>query len=194
MAQLFTPACNTLARLAVPVLVLAVLGVMTAMVLAQRTDWKTDAHLSRPQPVPFSHRHHAGELGIDCRFCHVRVASDAAASLPPAAICMKCHSQVWTDAAVLEPVRASWREGTPLRWSRLYDLPDFVYFNHSIHVQKGIACSNCHGEIEDMAQTAKAVPLHMGWCLHCHEHPPASDRAATEVAAARLLDCTVCHR
>jgi hypothetical protein len=163
--------------------------------------------------VPFSHRHHVGELGIDCRFCHADAERSAAAGLPGAGICMKCHAELWTTAAMLEPVRASWRTGTPLYWSRVHDLPDFVYFDHSVHLRKGVGCSTCHGRVDEMALTWKAVPLQMNWCVDCHEHPQGRLRPRTQLydmawqpagaddlagryhlALEQLGNCSVCHR
>ena len=123
---------------------------------------------TRQQPVPFSHRHHAGELGIDCRYCHTSVEKSSFAGVPPTQTCMTCHSQIWTNSSMLEPVRASYRTDKSLAWTRVNALPDFVYFDHSIHVAKGIGCTTCHGPIAEMPLTYRAGTLYMSWCLDCH--------------------------
>ncbi|WP_245413512.1 cytochrome c3 family protein [Mangrovicella endophytica] len=170
------------------------------------------------QPVPFSHRHHAGELGIDCRYCHTGVEKAAFADLPPTETCMTCHSQIWTNAAMLAPVRKSLADNRPLRWQRVTSLPDYVYFDHSVHVSNGVGCSSCHGDVAAMPLMAKAEPMTMGWCLDCHRDPaaklrpeeaifdmrwqPPADQPAKGRAllahygtrAEHLTDCSVCHR
>ena len=127
--------------------------------------------MAKDQPVQFSHKHHVGDDGIDCRYCHTTVETGASAGIPPTKTCMNCHSQLFADSQYLEPVRESWRTGTPLQWTRVHDLPDFVYFNHSIHVNKGIGCSTCHGRIDQMPQTWQVSSLQMEWCLQCHRNP-----------------------
>ena len=169
--------------------------------------------LAPAQPVLFSHRHHAGELRIDCRFCHTAVETSADAGMPSTQTCLTCHSQLFRDAPMLQPVQASAAENAPLLWSRVSTLPDHVYFNHSAHVSHGIACANCHGEVADMALTAKARPLTMRDCLACHRDPepqrvsadevfarippekdPASSGLAlTPVHARPLTNCSTCH-
>jgi len=170
------------------------------------------------QPVPFSHEHHSAGLGIDCRYCHVTVESSAMAGMPPTETCMTCHSQVWTEAPVLAPVRESWVTGQPLRWNRVHDVPDFVFFNHGIHVQKGIGCSTCHGRVDQMPLVRQEHTLWMKWCIECHRHPeeqirpkdkifdmayqaPVNQRelgkklvAEYHVQTAQLTDCSMCHR
>ena len=133
------------------------------------------------QPVPFSHEHHVAGLGIDCRYCHTGVEKSAFAGIPPTETCMTCHSQVWRDAPALAPVRESWATGKPLRWKRVHDLPDYVYFNHSIHVQKGVACVSCHGRVDKMPLMAKQHSLYMRWCLDCHRAPEAHQQPVSEV-------------
>jgi hypothetical protein len=140
------------------------------------------------QPVLFSHRHHAGELRIDCRYCHTGVESSPFAGLPSTQTCLSCHSQLFTRTAMLRPVVASLAEGAPLRWNRVTDLPSFVYFDHSIHVAKGVACARCHGDVATMALTAKAERVDMRWCLDCHRNPPLATHPA------HLTNCTTCHR
>ena len=121
--------------------------------------------------MPFSHKHHAGELGIDCRYCHTSVEKSSFAGLPPTQTCMTCHSQIWTNAPMLEPVRASYRDNKSIAWTRVNALPDFVYFDHSIHVSKGVGCTTCHGPVAEMPLTWQANTLYMAWCLDCHREP-----------------------
>jgi hypothetical protein len=218
MAQIFSRSADTWLRLAL--IALAALGV-GGLGLAGgvvRSDYFTGVALAPEQPVPFSHRHHAGQLGIDCRYCHDQVETAAMAGYPPTHTCMTCHSQLWTQADVLAPVRASLAEGRPLAWNRVHDLPDYVYFNHSIHVSRGVGCSECHGPVDRMTRIYKAESLQMGWCLDCHRDPaphlrppdqvfdldwqPPPDQLAwahrrmTElgIEPARLDSCYLCHR
>jgi len=149
--------------------------------------------LAPAQPVMFSHRHHAGDLRIDCRFCHATVETSAFAGMPTTQTCLGCHSQIFTDTVMLQPVMRSAATGRPLQWSNVTRLPDFVFFNHSIHIAKGVACATCHGSVGDMALTAKAEPLTMRWCLDCHRNPaphlvPRNEIfAAHQSAAAKMV-------
>jgi len=145
----------------------------------------TNVNIAREQEVPFSHRHHVTSMGIDCRYCHTTVESSPFAGIPPTETCMTCHSQVWTEAPMLAPVRDSWDSGKPLNWTRVNDLPDFVYFNHSIHVNKGIGCVTCHGQVDDMPLMMKAQTLHMKWCLQCHKAPEKFIRPQDKVTDMR---------
>jgi hypothetical protein len=170
-----------------------------------------------PQPVPFSHKHHVSGLGLDCRYCHTTVEVSQNAGIPPTHTCMTCHSQIWTNAEILAPVRQSLAEGKPLRWTSVYTLPDYVYFDHSIHIVKGVGCTECHGPIGDMPLTWKAETLYMSWCLSCHRDPaphlrpkdhvfnPHWERTADTPSGEKLMaeyhihpetlsDCGVCHR
>lgn len=131
----------------------------------------TRLNVTRPQPIPFSHQRHVAGNGIDCRYCHTTVETGAFAGIPPTETCMTCHSQVFVDQPILAPVRDSWSTGKPMEWVRVNDLPDFVYFNHSIHFSRGVACETCHGRVDEMRLTHKAQTLRMGWCLNCHERP-----------------------
>jgi len=133
------------------------------------------------QPIQFSHAHHVGGIGIDCRYCHTSVEESAFANIPPTKTCMNCHSQIWNDAPILEPVRASYRTNTPLHWTRVHDLPDFVYFNHSIHVKKGMGCATCHGPVDRMPLMYQQASLQMSWCLDCHRNPAKYIRPREEV-------------
>ena len=139
--------------------------------LLNRSSYVTGAGIAHEQPVQFSHRHHAGELGIDCRYCHTSVENTARAGIPPTQTCMNCHKQIWLDSPTLEPVRASFRTDRSIPWIKVHDLPDFVYFNHSIHVAKGVGCETCHGRVDRMNLTWQQNSLQMEWCLECHRNP-----------------------
>lgn len=136
-----------------------------------RSPYVTYEKVARPQPVPFSHQHHVAGLGIDCRYCHTSVENSNFAGIPPTKTCMNCHSQIWTNAALLEPVRDSFRTGHSLVWTRVNDLPDYVYFNHSIHINKGVGCNTCHGPVDRMPLMYNNASLRMEWCLDCHRAP-----------------------
>ncbi len=146
-----------------------------------RSNWITGQNVERMQPVQFSHKHHAGDDGIDCRYCHTTVETAASAGLPATQTCMNCHSQLFADAPYLETVRASFRDNKPIEWTRVHDLPEFVYFNHSIHVAKGVGCSTCHGEIDNMPAVYQQNTLQMEWCLSCHKDPSQFIRPKSEI-------------
>lgn len=184
------------------------------------SSYATQVGWIHDQPVPFSHKHHVGELGIDCRYCHAGAETGADAGLPPTQVCMTCHSQIWTGAPMLAPVRRSLAENRPLRWHRVAQLPDYVYFDHSIHVKRGVACVECHGRVDTMALTYRAKALQMQFCLDCHRDPAPRlrppeqvtrmdwsdwhDQAAARygkaaldrfhIVPARLDNCGLCHR
>ncbi|HXX71726.1 MAG TPA: cytochrome c3 family protein [Candidatus Acidoferrum sp.] len=181
MAQIFHRSTNLISRVSIygAVLFVGVLGF--ALYEIALSSWYTGQHMKLQQPVPFSHRHHAGELGIDCRYCHSSVEKSSFAGVPPTQTCMTCHSQIWTNSSMLEPVRASYRDDTSLEWQRVNALPDFVYFDHSIHVAKGIGCTSCHGTIAAMPLTERAGTLYMSWCLDCHREPEKNLRPKSEV-------------
>lgn len=169
--QVFPRSANAIARLTI------VGGLVLAGLLGTGLWFGYNSPLVRTrqnnlqQPVPFSHQHHVSGLGIDCRYCHTSVEVSSFAGIPPTQTCMNCHSQIWTNAQILEPVRASWRDDVPLQWNRVHRLADFVKFNHSIHVNKGIGCVSCHGRVDQMPLIRQTKPLTMGWCLSCHRHP-----------------------
>jgi Cytochrome c7 and related cytochrome c len=154
------------------------------------------------QPVPFSHKHHVGDVGLDCRYCHATVDRTAYAGMPSSETCMNCHSQLFTAAPMLAPVRDSLRDGKPLHWNRVNRLPDFVYFDHSAHVANGVDCVNCHGDVSRMPLTMQTASLEMRWCLDCHRHPEQAVRTDLTIAnakptfrdAAQLSECSTCHR
>jgi len=156
----------------------------------------TSAAISQPieQPIPFSHKHHVGDVGIDCRYCHATVDRSAYAGMPVSSTCMNCHSQLFTDAPMLAPVRDSVRDGKPLQWNRVYRLPDFVFFDHSIHVTAGVACATCHGDVSRMPLIAQEAPLTMAWCLDCHRRAQRIAARVTRRDRAQLSECSTCHR
>jgi hypothetical protein len=181
MAQIFHRSTNTLSRVTIFGAVFMMGFVLWVIGGIVRSPYATDQGIAREQPVPFSHQHHVAGLGIDCRYCHTSVETSNFAGIPPTATCMNCHSQIWTVADMLEPVRASYASGRPLVWSRVHRLPDFVHFNHSIHVAKGVGCATCHGRIDKMALTYQASPLTMQWCLDCHRNPERFVRPRDQV-------------
>lgn len=216
MAQLFPRSANAFARGSIVAGLALLTGVGAAVYVIARSGYVTRQGLILEQPVPFSHDHHVGQIGIDCRYCHTAVESSSAAGIPPTQTCMNCHNQLWTNAELLEPVRASFREDVPLRWNRVHDLPEFVYFNHSIHVAKGVACVTCHGPVDKMPLMYQFESLQMNWCLDCHKDPVKNIRPREEVTnvawtpppgfeqeqqrLAKLynvqskLSCSTCHR
>jgi hypothetical protein len=216
MAQVFKRRTNTYAKVSIFGGVFFIAGGLWGLAMLNRSDYVTRAYVAREQPVPFSHRHHAGELGIDCRYCHTSVERSSRASLPATQVCMNCHSQIWTDSPTLAPVRASYASDESIEWIKVHDLPDFVYFDHSAHVNKGVACRTCHGRIDQMNLVWKEHSLQMEWCLGCHRNPgpnltprehvfdmtwsydgDGADLAARLVAEYEVdprLDCSTCHR
>jgi hypothetical protein len=220
MPQLFRPGANTLARIALAAIMVVPAVLLLIGAVVARTDAGTNEGAFVEQPVPFSHQHHAGELGIDCRYCHTGVEKGAVASVPPTHTCMTCHSQLWTNAEMLAPVRESLATGKPLAWQRVNKLPDYVYFDHHAHVNNGVPCAACHGDLRRMPLTRKAAPMTMEWCLDCHRAPEDkivaadrrfqsapydrrtdADRSAARKAMLRIVhsgrnltDCSTCHR
>ena len=181
MAQIFPPSTNTFAKVTIFGAVFFLAGLAWVWGEFSRSSYVTEVNVVRNQVVPFSHDHHVSGLGIDCRYCHTSVEKSSFAGIPATEICMGCHSQIWRSSPMLEPVRASYRTGEPLRWTRVYDLPDFVYFDHSIHVAKGVGCESCHGRVDQMPLVRKASSLHMEWCLECHREPQKFVRAKDEI-------------
>ncbi|HET9241289.1 MAG TPA: cytochrome c3 family protein [Oligoflexus sp.] len=215
MAQLFSKKADHILRM-----VLIGIVLLGGLSIALGYGWSyssfnTNEHMVVQQTVPFSHEHHVGGLGIDCRYCHTSVEVSAHAGLPASSICMNCHSQIWSESAMLEPVRDSFAGKNPLVWAKVNDLPDFVYFNHSIHITKGIGCESCHGRVDRMPLMEKVHSFHMEWCLECHRDPaphvrprealtvmgwePKSAEQAPDVLARQYkvqskTDCYACHR
>src|ERR1043166_3060584 len=181
MAQVFHRSTTSISRFTILGTVFVLLGLGWMGEMAQRSAYVNYVGVAQIQPVPFSHQHHVGGLGIDCRYCHTSVETSNFAGIPPTKTCMNCHSQIWTNASMLEPVRASFRTGNSLVWTRVNDLPDFVYFDHSIHVNKGVGCASCHGAVDRMPLTFAAHTLQMEWCLACHREPEKELRPREQV-------------
>ncbi len=218
MAQIFHPFTNALSRASLVLALVLLLAVLVFAFKLYRSPYLTWAGVLLEQPVAFSHQHHVGGLGIDCRYCHASVERSAFAGMPSTKTCMSCHSQVWSDSPALEPVRDSWRSGRALEWVRVHNLPDYAYFDHSIHVKRGVGCVSCHGRVDEMPWTFRAKSLQMGWCLDCHRNPSPALRPQPAVFqmgwkptgspeerqvrewfsrhhdALALTNCTVCHR
>jgi len=216
MPQIFHRSTNTFSKLSIfgAVFVLAALAAVTAAI--NRSSYVTQAGVPREQPVPFSHQHHVNGVGIDCRYCHTSVESAAFANIPPTKTCMNCHSQIWASSPTLEPVRESFRSDRSIPWTRVHDLPDFVYFDHSIHINKGVGCSTCHGRVDHMPLVWQEKSLQMEWCVDCHRHPeryvrPRDEvfnmeyqvpddqialgtRLVAEYKVQSLTSCSTCHR
>lgn len=216
MSQIFHHSTNTLSKFSIfgAVFVLG-FGLWLLMAIT-RSPYVTQAGIAREQPVPFSHAHHVGGIGIDCRYCHTGVETSAFAGIPPTATCMNCHSQLWADSPTLEPVRASFRDDSPIEWVRVHDLPGFAYFDHSAHVNRGVGCSSCHGRVDQMPLVWQEATLQMEWCLECHREPerhlrpledvfdpayePPDDqlalgrRLAEEYGVSPRVSCSTCHR
>jgi len=181
MAQIFHRSANTLARASILGVVLLLSSVGAALLKFQRSPYVTAQHIAPEQPVPFSHQHHAAGLGLDCRYFHTSVEDSSFAGIPPTKTCMNCHAQIWTNEPMLQPVRYSFSSGQSLQWTRVHDLPDFVYFNHSIHINKGVGCYSCHGQVDAMPLMYEENTLQMEWCLDCHRQPEKFLRPRNEV-------------
>ena len=217
MPQLFPPSVDLYAKLLALGVGLFLVGGTFSFYLLNRGPYWTNVGVTLDQPVPFSHQHHAGELGIDCRFCHTSVTTSSYAGMPDTQTCMTCHSQVWKDAPMLAPVRQSYAENKPIKWNTVNEMPGYVYFNHSIHINKGVGCSSCHGRVDEMPITWKATDMTMSWCLACHRNPESKLRdpsqvyqmdwttpkdphvgldrlAARNIQKDHLTDCSACHR
>ena len=181
MAQIFHRSANTLSRVTIFGAIFVAGFVLWVIGGIVRSPYFTNQGVAREQPVPFSHQHHVAGLGIDCRYCHTSVETSSFAGIPPTSTCMNCHAQIWTNAQMLEPVRASYASGEPLVWSRVHRLPDFVHFNHSIHIAKGVGCSTCHGQIDNMPAVFQENTLQMEWCIACHREPEKFIRPKSEI-------------
>jgi hypothetical protein len=209
---------KVISRASIVVAVVTISAVAWVAIALYNAGYTTNVNKPVIQKIPFSHLHHAGELGINCEYCHTSVETSSFAGIPPTNTCMTCHSQIWTSSPMLEPVRNSFRTNKPLQWIRVNDLPDFVYFNHSIHIAKGVGCVTCHGRVDEMPLTWKKNTLFMSWCIDCHKDParyirpqkeifnftyrPVGDQLAVgrklvkqyNIQVKRLTDCSVCHR
>jgi hypothetical protein len=217
MAAIFGRRANLVSRLVLAGVALGGTALLGAAWAWPWTDYATGRDVAPRQPVPFSHEHHVGDLGLDCRYCHGSAESTASAGMPPTETCMTCHAQLWTGAPMLGPVRASLAEHQPIRWVRVYRLPDYVFFDHGAHVAAGVGCESCHGRVDRMPLTRQAASLRMTWCLDCHRDPAPSLRPPEAVFAmgwrrgpdtpsgttlmhrhhvdpGRLVECSICHR
>ena len=219
MAQIFHRSTNFISRFSVFAGVFLAGIALTGVLLAARSPYLTNQYVTRDQPIQFSHKHHVGDDGIDCRYCHTAVESSATAGVPPTKTCMNCHSVLFNNVGYLEPVRESYRTDKSIHWVRVHRLADYVYFNHSIHVAKGVGCSTCHGTVDQMPLIFQAAPLNMGWCIDCHRNPEAVLRPPDQVfnmewkapanqaelgaqyaherklrSTADLTSCSTCHR
>lgn len=222
MPQIFHRSANTLAKLSIVVGGLAAVSVLGMLYAIQVSPYVTEVRVVKDQPIPFSHEHHVGGLGLDCRYCHHTVEKTASATIPPVATCYNCHKVVWGDAPMLKPVRDAYKNDTPIEWNKVHDLPDFAYFNHSAHVNKGVGCMSCHGRVDKMPMMWKEKTLYMGFCLDCHRNPepnlrpveamtdmewePSEEWKETDKFAHlgikktkpghinQLTNCAVCHR
>ena len=216
MAQVFPKCSNTVATASIigGLIFLGALGGIADRL--NRSPWYSNANVAIEQTVPFSHKHHVQDIGLDCRYCHTSVEESSFAGIPPTKTCMNCHSEIWKDADILEPVRESYKNNTPLKWVRVHDLPDYVYFDHSVHINKGIGCVSCHGRVDEMPLMWREHTLHMSWCLKCHRDPEEHVRPKDKVfdmtwhpdaddpdIRARLMEeydiqgrtsCSACHR
>ena len=181
MAQIFHRGANNVAKISIVVAILLAGGAFFVYTQIARSSYLTGVYYERQQPVQFSHKHHVGDDGIDCRYCHTSVETSYSAGIPPTQTCMNCHSQIWSDSPYLEPVRESYRTNKPIEWERVHDLPEFAYFNHSIHVAKGVGCSTCHGQIDNMPAVFQENTLQMEWCLACHREPEKFIRPKSEI-------------
>jgi len=216
MAQIFHPSTNTISRVTIFGGLILLIVVVTGLATINESPYITEVGVARTQPVPFSHKHHVGDDGIDCRYCHTSVEESSFAGIPPTKTCMNCHTQIWPDSPMLEPVRESFRTGKSIQWTRVHNLPGFVYFNHSIHVHKGIGCVTCHGRVDRMPLMWRENTLYMDWCLDCHRAPerfvrpreyvfsmeyqaPADQLAlgqklVKQYRIQKLTSCSTCHR
>jgi len=181
MAQVFDRSSNALARASLVLTGLIVIALGVALNSLQRSPWVTRQGQRPDQPVPFSHKHHVEGLGLQCQYCHTSVEKSSYAGIPPTKTCINCHSQIWTNAQLLEPVRQSWATGESIQWIKVHDLPDYVYFNHEIHVNKGIGCASCHGRVDEMPLMYEQNTLQMEWCLNCHRNPANNLRPTSEI-------------
>jgi hypothetical protein len=181
MAQIFDRSSNALARASLVLTGLIVIALGVTLDQLQRSPWVTRQGQRPDQPVPFSHKHHVQGLGLQCQYCHVTVEKSSYAGIPPTKTCMNCHAQIWTNAQLLQPVRDSWYTGQSIAWTKVHDLPDFVYFSHEIHVNKGIGCANCHGRVDQMPLMYAQNTLQMEWCLDCHRNPAKNLRPTGQI-------------
>lgn len=216
MSQIFRRSANAAARLSILGVILLVGGLLTLLFVLQRSGWNTDQRVTRDQPIQFSHERHVGGNGIDCRYCHTSVEDSKFAGIPPVKTCMNCHSEVFAASEYLKPVRDAFNTNRAIEWNRVHDLPDFVHFDHSIHVSKGVGCTTCHGPVDRMPLLWQEQSLQMEWCLDCHRNPeryvrprnavfsvsyrPPPDQLALgarlveDYQIQKLTSCSTCHQ
>jgi hypothetical protein len=216
VSQIFHRSTNTISRLSIFGALFVAGGLLWLSAAVNRSPWVTQAQVVREQPIQFSHERHVAGNGIDCRYCHTSVEESAFAGIPPTKTCMNCHSEIFSNSPFLAPVRMSFVNNTPIRWTRVHDLPDFAYFDHSIHVSKGVGCTTCHGQVDRMPLMLQEHSLHMEWCLDCHRNPERYVRPRAEVFSVsyrppsnqrevgkrlvaeyhiqNLTSCSTCHR
>jgi hypothetical protein len=216
MAQIFHRSTNTISRVSIFGGLALIIALTLVIAGLYRSAYVSEIGVARAQPVPFSHKHHVADDGIDCRYCHTSVETSSFAGIPSTKICMNCHTQIWPDSPALAPVRESFRTGQSIQWTRVHNLPGFVYFDHSIHLHKGIGCATCHGRLDEMPLTWRVNTLYMDWCLECHRAPeqfvrpraqvfnmeyeaPADQlalgrRLVKEYGVKPLTGCSTCHR
>jgi hypothetical protein len=216
MSALFPPWTNTVAKATLFCIAFGIVNLLAFAMLWVRAPVFLGQRQVIEQPIQFDHRHHVQDDGIDCRYCHDTVERSSSAGYPPTATCMNCHAQVWNKSPLLDQVRGSYFTDRPIAWRRVHRIPQFVYFNHSIHVAKGVGCVTCHGRVDQMALMEQAAPITMGWCLDCHRDPAPNLRPREQMTSmtwqpegdARALgeqlardygvhtrtSCTTCHR
>ena len=216
MPQIFHRSTNTISRVTIFGAVFLAAGLLWLAAQVHRSSWNTGQNVAREQPIQFSHERHVGGNGIDCRYCHSSVEQSSFAGIPPTKTCMNCHASIFANSPFLQPIRESYESGSAIRWNRVHDLPDFVFFDHSIHVHKGVGCTTCHGPVERMPLMAQAESLQMEWCLDCHRAPeryvrpreavfavgyqPPPDqlelgaRLVAEYRIQKLTSCSTCHQ
>ncbi len=181
MAQIFHRSFNVISRLTIFGFIGFIALIGAVLYILARSPYATNVGVTRDQPVPFSHRHHVGELGIDCRYCHNSVDKSSYAGMPATKVCMNCHQQIWVGSPMLDPIRESYKTNQSLAWQRVHRLADFVYFDHSVHVNKGVGCASCHGRVDDMPLMYQHGTLLMEWCLDCHRQPEQHVRPKNQV-------------
>jgi hypothetical protein len=216
MSQIFHRSANTIAKVSIFGAVFFIAALLGLFAKVNRSSWMTQARVARAQPLQFSHERHVAGNGIDCRYCHTTVETSSFAGIPPTKTCMNCHSQIFSTSAFLDPVRDSFRSGRSIEWTRVHDLPDFVYFDHSIHIHKGVGCTTCHGQVDRMPLMYQEQSLQMEWCVECHRRPeqyvrpreavfrvdyvpPRNQlelgrRLVAQYQIQKLTNCSTCHR
>jgi hypothetical protein len=206
MAALFPRWSDVALRIGLVVIAVSAVGIPLGLMAYVRTPYHYDRNLVVEQPVQFDHRHHVQDDGIECLYCHTAAERAASAGVPATEVCMGCHSQVWNNSQLLEPVRAAYYANRPIPWNRVHDVPDFVQFNHGVHVTAGVQCAQCHGAVDRMPLVNKVESLSMGFCIDCHRHPERNVSGYAPLPGAShpppssgyvdntLTSCTACHR